>query len=240
MRCAKSCEGGDEGDAFCGGYGFGKGRAFSGSFDDAERISEPLYRASRVENAALKGVGGFAVKLPGGCGDKIFVEDRFASDVHQREASCTVGVFDVADGKAFLPKKCRLLVSDGGKDGKIPQNGGNVLVFFDFTEVVGRRLDFRKHTFGNSKKIAQLFVPSALVDVKQHRAGGVCDVGIMVAGQAPDQPRVYRTGKKLTTGTFFFGAFDVFKDPFDLACRKVSVDRKPCFLLDGLAVSVGF
>ena len=87
---------------------------------------------------------------------------------------------------------------------------------------------------GTSKQRQQFVVPRQRLDVEEHRARRVADVGDvpLSAGQLPDEPGVDRAERQLARRGAGAGAGHVVENPADLAAREVGVDEQPGLLLD--------
>ena len=79
------------------------------------------------------------------------------------------------------------------------------------------------------------------VDVEQHRARGVADVGHMLAsaGELPDQPGVDGAEREPAGARPVARAGDVVENPANLAGGEVGVDEQPGLLLDHRPCAVG-
>ena len=76
------------------------------------------------------------------------------------------------------------------------------------------------------KKPEQLVVPVQRLEVHQHRAAGVGDVGdvraaVLAAGEVPDQPRVGGAEDRVALLGRLADPVDVLEDPLDLAAGEV-------------------
>ena len=76
-----------------------------------------------------------------------------------------------------------------------------------------------QHVHGHAEQLAQPRIPAHIVDVEQHGAAGIRDVGCMhaTARERPNQPGVDGAECELSLLSKLARALDVVKDPLHLA-----------------------
>ena len=157
--------------------------------DQSHLVSEPLDRRTGYEYTAFKGILDLAANTCRDCCQQT-VPGFYGTvaGIHQKEAACTIGVFNFSRFKAALAEKSRLLVSccSGDRDCTAED------IFSRITVNAAGRLYLREHGRRDMQLVEDLLIPAQLVDIKQHRAGSVGIIGHMyrAAGQLPDQPGI--------------------------------------------------
>ena len=167
-----------------------QGLDFGGAPDDAEAVAEPLDDGTAHEDGAFQGVIDLVADLPGDGGEEVVLrEDGLLARVHQKEAAGAVGVLHAAGFGAHLAEEGGLLVAGDAADGHFmgEERGLGHAVH------LGTGTDFGHHRRGDVQQFQEFGIPLQRMDVEQHRAGGVGDVGHMdlAAGELPDEPAVH-------------------------------------------------
>ncbi len=107
-----------------------------------------------------------------------------------------------------------------------------------------RRLDRREHRARYVEQREQLVVPVEGLEVHQHGAAGVGDVGDVLAavgsaGQPPQQPAVGVAEQRVSRFGVSAYAVDVLEDPLDLAAGEVRCGRQSRLVADQIALAAG-
>ena len=224
VGCAEARERGDDVDAARVGDALGQVLGLGRVLDDSQLVSEPLDEGASHEDRALERVLG-ALDLRRRRHDRghevIAALARLVTRVKEHEAARPVGVLRLTGLEAALSEECRLLVAGDARDGDARGNPGVARL----SEGAARTSHLGHHARGNVKEVEKLLVPAALVDVVEHRAARVGDVGRMhePAREHPDEPGVDGAEEQLARLRAFAGARDVPEDPRDLARREVRV-----------------
>ena len=150
-----------------------------------------------------------------------------APGVHEHETAGPVRALDLPGLETGLAEERRVLVAEVARD----RHAREVV---DAGPVdLGRAADLGEHRGRHADGLEQLRVPVERLEVHQHRARGVRDVGhvdaaVGPAGQVPDEPRVDGPEEQVATGrgsSPFRAA--VVEDPRELERRRVGRDRQP-------------
>ena len=155
------------------------------------------------------------------------------ADVHQQKAARAVGVLCLPFLKAALPEQGGLLVACHAADWDACRDVG----IGGHAEVSCRGPDLGHHAGGDAEQLEQLAIPAALVDVVEHGAARVGDVGRvhLAAGQVPDKPAVDGAKQQFAALRALAGALDVVEQPLDLARREVRVGMQAGLCHDSAA-----
>jgi len=144
--------------------------------------------------------------------------------VQQHEAACAIGVLGLARLEAALSEQSGLLVARDAGDGHARRHAWVARLPKDAarTEHLGH------HGRRYVKEIEELLVPASLVDVVEHRATCVGDVGGVheATREHPYEPGVHGAEEQLACIRPLAGAGDVSQDPRDLAGREVRIGEK--------------
>ena len=232
---AHAGEGGDEIDAAVVRDRRGEGLDLGGTPDDAEAVAEPLDDGTAYEDGAFQRVIDLVANLPGDGGEEVVAgEDGLFARVHQEEAAGAVGVLDGAGLGAHLAEEGRLLVARDTADGDLMGEDGGLRDAVD----LGAGTDLGHHRRRDVQQRQELGIPLQRVDIEQHRAGGVGDVGHMdlAAGELPDEPGVHGAEAELARLGLLAGAGHVVQDPADLGAGEVGVDDEACLLTDEIGL----
>ena len=203
--------------------------------NDTQLIPQPLDGAAGVEHAALQGIGGLSVHLPGHGGQQSGAgAHRLFAHVHQGEAAGAVGVLGFAGSEAGLAEQGGLLIARRAADrdarqGLQPRDTG---LHRAVDGAVGHGL--RQHGRRAPQNAAQLLIPGQAVDIKKHGAAGIGVVGDMPAGELPDQPALHGTEQHLAPFGPAADAGHIVQYPADLAAGEVGVDQQPRGRADAL------
>ena len=228
VRCAESGEGRHQIDAVAMRHRACQLLDFRGALDDAEPVAQPLHDRAADENAAFERVVDLIADLPRDRGDEIVLRfNRFVARVHHQEATCAVGVLDHAWLGAHLAEQRRVLVA--GDTGQ--WHGGGEQGGFGGAVDGGRRMDFRQHAARDIHHGQQLVVPFQRMDVEQHGARGVGDIGDVqsLLREIPDQPAVDSAEGELALVGAFARPWHIVEYPADLGCREIRIDRQTGF-----------
>jgi len=93
---------------------------------------------------------------------------------------------------------------------------------------VRRRMHLGQQAARDAQRGQQLVVPLVAVDVEQHRARGVGDVGDVQApaGELPHQPAVHRAEGQFAALGALAHAGHVVEDPLDLGAGEIGIDHQ--------------
>ena len=110
---------------------------------------------------------------------------------------------------------------------------------------VRRGLDLGQHPARDAEDLQQLVVPVEGLQVHQHGAAGVGDVGdvhaaVRPAGEVPQQPAVGVAEDGVALLGRLAHPVDVVEDPLDLAAGEVGGRRQAGLAADDVAVAVAF
>ena len=150
--------------------------------------------------------------------------------VQQQEAARAVGVLCLAGLEAALAEQRRLLVAGHARDGNARRHARVA----GLAKAPRRAPDLGHHAGRNAKQVEQPRVPAAFVDVVEHGAACVGDVGGMhePAGEHPNQPGVHRAKEQLAALGTLARTGHVVEDPRDLARGEVRVGQQTGLGLD--------
>ena len=156
--------------------------------------------------------------------------------MHQREGAGAVGRFDHAGPKAALADQRRLLVAGdpGDRDRRAEQLGCRL------AEIGGGVASLGQQRPRNVEPGEQLRIPFEAVQVEQHRARCVGDVGLVprTAGQPPQEERVDRAEGDVAGDRPLAQPRNGVEQPADFRCRKIGVDDEARALGDRLGKSL--
>src|SRR5690606_30454943 len=153
-----------------------------------------------------------------------------------------VGVLGLAGAVAGLPVERRLLVAQVTGDGDAPADGA-----FGQRRTVGlgvtRGTDLRQHLPRDAHDLEHLIVPVERVQVHQHGAAGVADVGdvratLRAAGQPPDDPGVDVAEDRVAPLGLLTHTIDVVQDPLHLRAGEVGRKRQTDLLLEAVLPAI--
>ena len=161
--------------------------------------------------------------------------DDLPARIHQQEASRTVGVFHTARFEAALAEQGTLLIpgSTGNRDLSAVQLKLRLSV-----DGTGRS-DLRQNIRRDVHQLQEFFVPLQLMDIKEHRAAGIGEVGGMhgPVRQVPHQPAVDGAEQQVARLRAPSGSGDMIQQPLDLRSGKIGVGYEACLFPDGLTVA---
>ena len=212
------------------GHALGQGLHIGAFVKGAQAIAQPLHHRTANENRAFQGIRGCAVGLGGTGGDEPVVAGlELVSGVHQHEAARAIGVFGLTGLETGLAKQGALLVTRHPADGQFMAQPLRLGV----AKVTGRGMHLGQHRLGDVQELQQLVIPLVAVDVEQHGAGRVADIGGMhrAAGQLPHQPAVHRAKRQFTACRHVAGTRHVVQNPLQFGGRKIGINQEPGFLL---------
>ena len=174
---------------------------------------------------------GGVTEFPGDGGEEaVLAGDGFAAGEEEHETAGTVSAFDEAGLVALLAEEGGLLVAGDAADGDAvaEEIGGG------FAEIAAAGDDAREAGGGDVEEGHELAVPVAMVDIHQHGAGGVGDVGdvIFSAGELEDEPGVDGAGGEFASLGAGAGIGDLAEEPVDFAGGEVGVEDEAGLLLD--------
>ena len=176
VRGAKASEGGHDVDALRAIDAAGDLAGVGHVVDKAHLVAQPLQKSTRHKHASLERIfRTLCIRRTCGNGSDqtVFRLARLVSRVHQKEAARAVGVFRLAGRKTALPEQRRLLVARDTADGHAGEDGG----ISRHAEVARRGAYLGKHRSGDVEQVKQPRVPFHVVDVEEHGAARVGDVG---------------------------------------------------------------
>ena len=212
-----------------------QGFDLGGTPDDAEAVAQPLDDGTTHEDGAFQGVIDLVTDLPGDGGEEVVPgEDGLFARVHQEEAAGAVGVLHGTGLGAHLAEEGRLLVARDTADGNLVGEKGGLR---DAVHL-GTGADLWHHRRRDVQQRQEFGVPFQGVDIEQHRAGGVGDVGHMdlAAGELPDKPGIHGAEAEFSGLGLLAGAGHVVQDPADLGAGEVGVDDEARLLADEISL----
>ena len=209
---------------------------FTGGFDNAQVIAQPLHHCACNKNAPLQGVAHLTVDLPANGRQQVVLRElgRFAN-VHQHKAARAVGAFHHARPGAHLPKQGGLLVAgDAGNRNFTGKKRG-----LRFAVHLTRLLHGGQHAARNVEQRQQLVVPGQGVDVEEHRARGVRHVRHvqLALGEIPNQPAVHGAKGQFAGFGLLPGVGHVVQNPAHLAGREIRIEQQAGFAPNQLLVA---
>ena len=142
---------------------------------ETEAVANPLHHRAADEHAALERVLGAPADLPGDGRHQLLARrDRRRADVLQQEAAGAVGVLRHAGRAAHLTEQRRLLIARDAGDWHARRCRASTTTW-PYTSLDDRTSGSRlaRHI----EQPQQFVVPFQRVNVEQHRARGVADVG---------------------------------------------------------------
>ena len=234
IRRAQARERGDHVDARGVGDRARQLLALGDRRDEPQLVAQPLHERARHEHAPLKRV--HRPLAGGGGGDGRHEAVRrgagLAAGVEQKEAAGAVGVLGLARPEAALSEQRRLLVARNAADGDARQHPGACR----HAEIARRGANLGQHRGGDAEQVQQPGIPAHLMDVEEHRAACVGDVGGVdgAVRERPDEPRVDGSEGQLAGLGVLARAGHVVQDPLDLAGREVRIGHQTRLLRDGL------
>ena len=130
----------------------------------------------------------------------------------------------------MLAEQRGLLVSGDAGDGDAFES----LYAGDGRVDLTRGAHVRHHREWNLEQVEKLAVPRAGMNIEEHGAGGIADVGGMefALRQFPDQPGIHGTEGEFAGLGEGAGAGDVIEDPGDFRRGEIGVDQQSGALLD--------
>ncbi len=167
--------------------------------------------------------------------------DQFRPGVEHQEVAGSVRVLRLAGRVADLPDGGRLLVAEDTGDGNgLAQRPGGAGPSVRLR--VGGRVDGGQHGPGYAEEAEQFVVPVEGLQVHEHGAAGVGDVGgvdaaIGSAGEVPQHPAVGVAEEGMALLGGLPHAVDVLQDPLDLAAGEVGGRWQPRFTADDVALA---
>ena len=161
--------------------------------------------------------------------------DDLLAGVEHQEVARAVRVLDVPGVEADLTDEGRMLVAEIAGDGDL---GPERSVLARRAVHLRARRDLAAASRGARRTGQELVVPVERLEVHQHRAAGVGDVGDVLAGELPDHPGVHRAEQRVAGLGVGSEPVDVLKHPAELAASEVRGRRQPGALTDQVAVAV--
>ena len=218
--------------------------ALGGTADDAQLITQPLHGRTGDRDRPLQRVHGFGVtELVAHRGQQpVLGADDLLAGVEQQEIACAVSVLGLAGVQAHLSDHRRLLIAEDAGQRHLPADRSVVA-----GDAVGRRVrrrrDVRQHLPRNVEERQQFVVPVQRLQVHQHGAAGVGDVGDVhpaarPAGQIPQHPGVGGAEDRVAVLGVAAHPVDVLQDPLHLAAGEVGGRRQPGLAPDHVAAAV--
>ena len=161
-----------------------------------------------------------------------------STPIRSRQQLVTTVAWQVGGRTEYALEERRLLIAGdaGDRSPADPERCRHLAVCF------ARRSDLRQQARRDLEQPQQVVVPFQRVDVEQHRARRVADIGhvLRAAGQLPDQPRVDRAERELAGFGARPRAGHVVEQPSDLARREIGVDEESGLALDRVAGALRF
>src|SRR5690606_5534200 len=138
-----------------------------------------------------------------------------------------VGVLGHADLEARLPEGRRLLVAQDAGD----RDAGEVALRAALAVDLGGGTDLGQHRHRDAHVRGDALVPAQGLEVHEHRARGVGDVGdvdaaLGAAGEVPQQPGVGVAEHQVAGLGLLARTLDVVEDPLDLGAGEVGRQRQ--------------
>ncbi len=158
---------------------------------------------------------------------------RFASRVHEQEATRAIGVLRISRIPAALPEERRLLVARNPTDGNALHHA-----WIRRDAILRcRRAHIGHHGCRDAEQVKEPRIPAAVVYVVEHRAAGVRHIGGMhgTIGELPDEPAIHRAECEPPLLCHLARASDLIQDPPDLAGREIRIGHEARLILDGLS-----
>ena len=237
VRRAQPGEGRHEVDVAVVGDGGGDLLRFRRRGDEPHFVAQPLDHRPGHEHAALQGVARLPVELPGNGGDQVADGlDRVQPRVHQQKTAGAIGVFRHARGKAAIAEERRLLVAHQRRHGDLPPKHALV----EYADHAGGVHHFGQHLRGDVHGAQKHLVPTMLVDVVEHGAGGVGGVGHvrMPGAEAAGQKAVHRAKAQFALFCARAGFGHGIQQPLQLGTGKIGVGDQPRAVAHHVAQSV--
>ena len=199
--------------------------------DEAQTVAQPLHdRASDIDRALQSIVDTVADFPCNGRQQVVLRHDRLPTRVQHHEAACPVGVLDGTRLDAHLAEESRLLVAGDARDRHFVGEDGGLGVSVNLRT----RLHFGHHGQRDVEQFQQVLVPFQVVDVEEHGAGSIRDIGhvYLSACQTPYQPCVNIAETELAHLGAFACSRYVVENPLDLCPAEVSIDNQPGLLMN--------
>ncbi len=228
---AQAREGGHEVHAARIGDGRGSLPRLRAAGDDAEPVAQPLDDGTAHKDGPFERIVCLAVDLArDGREQAVLRVDDLVARVHEQEAARAVRALGVARGEAALTEERRLLVARHARDGDLAAHEIGVAVDLAVAADLGQ------DGAGDVERAQDLVVPVQTVDVVEHRAARVGDVGHVdrAAREVPHEPGVHGAKGELARLGALLGTLHVVEDPADLGRREVRVGQEACGRLDVL------
>src|SRR3954469_10858228 len=206
--------------------------------DHLEVVAQPLHERPGDRDRALQAVDGVVVA------DLVAQRrehaalglHRLRARVEQEEVAGAIRVLGLARRQAGLTERGRLLVAQVAGDRDAREAAG-----LNLAVDLARGVDLGEHRGWHADGAGDLLVPREGLEVHQHRAAGVRDVGdvqpaVGATGEVPDEPGVHVAEGQVTRLGPIARAIDVVEDPADLRPREVGRQWQADLLLEaGLA-----
>ena len=200
-----------------------------GGRDHPQVVAQPLHQRAGDGDRALERVDRLVVAdlvADGGEQAVLGVDDLLAG-VQDHEVAGAVGVLRLAGLERRLAEGRGLLVAEDAGD----RDAAEQALFTAVAVDLGGGLDLGQHGHRNAHVGRDLVVPAQGVEVHQHGAGGVGDVGdvhaaVDAAGQVPEDPGVDVAEDQVAGLGLGAGTLDVVEDPLDLGAREVGRQRQ--------------
>ncbi len=150
--------------------------------------------------------------------------------IHQEKAAGAVGVFRHARGEARLPEGRGLLVARDARNRDRPAEQRGV----GLPKEAGRRQHLRQQGTGHIEGAQQVIVPLAGMDIEQHRAAGIRDIGNVAraAREPPDEKGIHGAEGEFAALRPRPRAGNVVEQPANLGRGKIGVNHEARFLAD--------
>ena len=218
------------------GHALGQLLHLAAVLDGAQPVAQPLDHGAAHEDAAFQRIGRRSGGLCRSGGQQAVGGGlEHAARVHEHEAARAIGVLGHAGRKAGLAEEGALLVAGHAADGDLAAQHLGCRA----AEIGGGRQHLGHQRARNLQQRQQIVVPLVGVDVEQHGAAGVGDIGHMAAParELPDQPAVHGAEGQLAALGGGARAVDVVQNPAQLGAREIGVDQQARLALDGVGMS---
>ena len=215
-----------------------EGFDLGGGVEHPQVVAQPLHQRPRHRDGTLQRVDGFRVAdlVAQRRQQPVLGGNDLLAGVHEHETAGAVGVLRHAFLETGLPEGRGLLVTEDARD----RDTGQETLRATHAVDLGRGPDLRQHRHRNAHVGCDGGLPVEGLEVHQHGAGGIGDIGdvhttVHTPGEVPQHPGVHGAHHQVTGLGAFPGALDVVEDPLDLRPGEVGGQRQP----DELLVPVG-
>ena len=202
--------------------------------DQVEVVAQPLHQRAGDGHRTLQCVDRLVVAdlVADGGEQTVLAHHLLLAGVQQHEIAGAVGVLGGALLVADLTEGGRLLVAEDAGDRDAREGA---LLTARAVDLRGG-LDLRQHRHRDAHVLDDRLVPLQGVQVHQHGARGVGDVGdvdtaVRAAGHVPQHPGVHVAEQQVALVGLLASALDVVEDPLDLGAGEVGGQRQADLVL---------